>query len=127
MEMFKDAVSWVEIPVSDFSRAKEFYSKIYDYAMPEMKIGASTMGILPYDQTSGGIGAAIVKGDGYVPSSAGAKVYLNGGSDLSIVLKRVEVAGGKIVLRKTEIAPSLGFLATFVDTEGNHISLHSSK
>ncbi len=40
MEMQKNAINWVEIPVSDFSRAKKFYSIIYDYEMPEMMMGS---------------------------------------------------------------------------------------
>jgi len=77
MEMQKNAINWFEIPVSDFGRAKLFYSTIYDYEMPEMMMGPQQMGFLLFDQPGGGIGGAIVKGEGYVPSNLGAKVYLN--------------------------------------------------
>lgn len=125
MEMFSNAITWAEIPVSDFDRAKKFYSAIYDYEMPEMMMGPNQMGFLLYDQQGGGIGAAIVKGDGYTPTKQGIKIYLNGGSDLNTVLNRVEKAGGKIVLPKMQITPELGHFAIFEDTEGNQISLHS--
>ncbi|ANE50396.1 VOC family protein [Flavisolibacter tropicus] len=125
MEMTTNAINWVEIPVTDFDRAKAFYSTIYDYQMPDMPMGPVRMGFLLYDQQGGGIGGAIVQGQGYAPTSKGVRVYLNGGNDLSVVLNRVEGAGGKIVLPKTQITPELGFFATFEDTEGNHISLHS--
>ena len=36
MEMMHHAVNWFEIPVTDFNRAKIFYSSIYDYETPEM-------------------------------------------------------------------------------------------
>lgn len=124
METMKNAVNWVEIPVTDFDRAKKFYSTIYDFEMPDMEMGPNRMGFLLYDQ-GGGIGAAIVSGDGYTPSKDGVKVYLNGGVDLDIILARVEKAGGKVVLPKTQITPELGYFATFEDLEGNHISLHS--
>ena len=123
--MMKNAVSWIEIPVSDFDRAKKFYSAIYDFDMPEMQMGPNRMGFLLYDQQGGGIGGAIVQGEGYEPSALGAKVYLNGGNDLNTVLNRVTVAGGKIILPKTEIAPGLGHFAIFEDVEGNQVSLHS--
>lgn len=123
--MTLNAISWVEIPVTDFERARVFYSKIFDYEMPEMMMGPHQMGFLLYDQEKGGIGGAIVKGEGYTPTSAGTKVYLNGGEDLSVVLNRVVPAGGKVLLDKTLIAPGMGFYASFEDTEGNHISLHS--
>lgn len=123
--MFRDAITWVEIPVTDFERAKKFYSAIYDYDMPEMMMGPNRMGFLLYDQQAGGIGAAIVQGEGYVPTPNGAKVYLNGGSDLNTVMNRVESAGGKVLMTKMLISPDLGSFGIFEDTEGNHISLHS--
>lgn len=125
MEMTTNAIAWVEIPVTDFERAKAFYSKIFDYQMPDMEMGPYKMGFLLYDQEKGGIGGAIVQGEGCVPTSHGSKVYLNGGNDLQVVLDRVAAAGGQIVTPKTEITPEFGYYATFADTEGNHISLHS--
>lgn len=126
MEMLHHAVNWVEIPVLDFERAKKFYSAIYDYEMPEMMMGPQRMGFLLFDQQNGGIGAAIVQGEGYVPTSQGAKVYLNGGADLNTVLNRVVAAGGKVLMPKMLITPELGCFGMFEDTEGNHISLHSN-
>lgn len=125
MEMQKNAISWVEIPVSDFERAKKFYSAIYDYEMPEMMMGPFRMGFLLYDQENQGIGGAIVHGEGNIPSDKGVKVYLNGGNDLNTVLNRVEKAGGKIIVPKMQITPELGYFASFIDSEGNMISLHS--
>lgn len=124
MEMFTNAVLWAEIPVSDFDRAKAFYSAIYEFEMPEMQMGENRMGFFLYEQGNG-VGAAIVQGNDYEPCTKGSKIYLNGGSDLNTVLNRVEGAGGTIVLAKTEIAPGMGFYATFLDTEGNAVSLHS--
>ncbi len=125
MEMNLNAVNWVEIPVTDFDRAKTFYSSIFDYEMPSSPMGPARIGFLIYDRQKGGIGVAIVQGPGYEPTNKGVKVYLNGGNDLSMVLNRVEYAGGKIILPKTLISPELGYFATFQDTEGNHIFLHS--
>jgi len=126
MEMTKNAISWFEIPVTDFERAKAFYSQIFDYEMTEMEMGPYKMGFLPADQENGGVGGAILKGEGYEPSLQGARIYLNGGSDLTVVLNRVESAGGKIILSKTEITPEFGYYATFEDTEGNRVHLHST-
>jgi predicted enzyme related to lactoylglutathione lyase len=125
MEMLEHAVNWVEIPVVDFDRAKKFYSTIYDYEMPEMMMGPNRMGFLLFKQ-EGGVGAAIVKGEGYTPVKNGAKVYLNGGADLNIVLNRISKAGGKVILEKTVVAPGLGHFAIFEDSEGNILSLHSA-
>ena len=125
MEMVTNAINWFEIPVNDFARAKTFYSAIFDYEMPEMSMEGATLGILPFDQEAGGIGGAIIKGEGMEPTGNGIMVYLNGGDDLSVVLDRVEGAGGKIILPKTHIGEDSGYFAMFHDTEGNRLALHS--
>jgi len=127
MEMTKNAVSWFEIPVRDFERARTFYSAIFDYDMPEMPMDSIRMGILPHDRDGGGIGGCICHGEGYEPSGAnGTKVYLDGGSDLNTVLNRVPGAGGQIVLPKTAIGGGHGQFAFFADTEGNVVGLYSA-
>lgn len=122
-----NAINWFEIPVKDFDRAKKFYSTVLgaavmDAPMPEMKYG-----ILPYDMENKGIGGAIVASNGeQKPSAEGTTVYLNGGDDLSTPLSRVEEAGGKVLLPKTSIGEN-GFMAHFLDTEGNKVAFHSMK
>ena len=125
MESVKDAISWFEIPVSDFLRAKNFYQTIFDFEMPEMDMGPLKMGILLHDRDHG-VGGAICYGEGYKPAGGdGPKAYLNGGKDLNAVLNRVAGAGGSIVMPKTEIAPGMGYMAFFADSEGNAVGLHS--
>lgn len=125
MELVKDAISWVEIPVSDFTRAKNFYQTIFDYEMPEMDMGPIKMGIFLSDRDNG-VGGAICYGEGYTPAGHnGTKAYLNGGADLNTVLNRVSAAGGTVVVPKTAIAPEMGYFAFFTDSEGNVVGLHS--
>lgn len=38
---------------------------------------------------------------------------------------KIEASGGKIMVPKTQISPEYGYMAMFVDTEGNRIALHS--
>jgi predicted enzyme related to lactoylglutathione lyase len=121
--MLKNSINWFEIPVSDFDRAKLFYSMIYKYEMPDQMMGPIRMGFFLVEK--GGIGGAIVYGDGYIPSQEGTLVYLNGGKDLSVILDRVENAGGKVISPKTKIADELGYYAIFRDCEGNRVALHS--
>ena len=126
MEHVKDAISWFEIPVTDFTRAKAFYQRIFDFEMPEMDMGPLKMGILLYDTENGGVGGAICQGEGYEPAGTkGPKAYLNGGKDLNTVLGRINAAGGMVVLPKTLIAPDMGYMAFFTDTEGNTVGLYS--
>lgn len=125
MEMLHNAISWFEIPVADFDRARKFYSTIYDYDMPVMDMGPVKMGILLHHRDNGGIGGAIIHGEMHIPSKHGARVYLNAGNDLQIVLGRVDAAGGKVVLGKNFLGEGMGYMAMLEDTEGNLISLHS--
>ncbi|MBC8005936.1 MAG: VOC family protein [Verrucomicrobia bacterium] len=122
-----NSINWFEIPVLNFDRAKEFYSRIYNYEMTETTMNATRMGFLPMDRDSQGVGGAIVQGNGFIPSSLGVKIYLNGGNDLQQVLDRVIAAGGEVITHKTKINDEYGYYAVFEDPEGNHISLHSPK
>ncbi len=116
------ALNWFEIPASDMDRAVKFYSAIFGADMTAAEaMPGFTMAMFPAE---GGVGGAILQGDGYVPSQEGTVVYLNGGEDLSVVLGKVEGAGGQVVVPKTDMGEN-GFIAIFVDTEGNKVGLHS--
>jgi uncharacterized protein len=124
------AIGWFEIPASDFMRAQRFYSEIFTAEFPIMRTEETdkVFAMFPVDvaKTPGG---AIVHGPGYeAPSKMeGVKVYLNAGEDLNRILDRVEDAGGKIAVHKTQISPEFGYMGAFIDTEGNWIGLHSLK
>ncbi len=121
----KNAINWFEIPVTDFTRAKKFYETILDAEIMEMPFPDGKYGMFPSDMQSG-VGGGLAQGEGFVPSDKGTVVYLNGGEDLSVSLGKVESAGGKIVMPKTSIGEN-GFMAHFIDTEGNRVALHSMK
>ena len=126
--MNKHAINWFEIPVSDFERAKKFYENIFDYQMPENTMGKARMGFLLYDFKNDGRGGAIVHyPELYTPSDNGTLVYLNCEPDLSIVLNRVDKAGGSVIQPKTLIGENLGYFAMIKDSEGNRVALHSMK
>jgi len=127
MEIPKNALSWFEIPVHDFDRARKFYSTILSYEMPEEQLGLNRKAFFLFDKQGGGIGGAIVHGSDYFPSQRGTLIYLNAGDDLTIVLDRVEAAGGKIELDKRPVSElqDLGFFAIIFDPDGNRVGLHS--
>ena len=120
-----NAINWFEIPVDDFDRAKMFYSRIFDYEMPEMTMGPTRMGMFVFEEGRANVGGAIVEAEDFLPSREGTLVYLAAGDDLSVVLMRVDTAGGKVLMEKTQITPEIGYYATFLDTEGNKVALHS--
>jgi predicted enzyme related to lactoylglutathione lyase len=122
----KSAINWFEIPVRNFDKARKFYETILDADMQLMEAMGMKSAFFPAEMETDGIGGCIIQGEGYEPSLKGTIVYLNGGDDLGVPLSKVETAGGKIVLPKTAIGPN-GFMAHFIDTEGNKIGFHSRK
>ena len=124
--MEKHAINWFEIPVLDFDRAKSFYSIMYDYEMSEQMISRTRMGFLKSDLGNGGVGGAICLEESNKPSERGVQIYLNANPDLSFILDRMEPAGGKIILSKTQISLEIGYFAVYIDSEGNRINLHSN-
>ena len=117
------AINWFEIPVKDFNRARTFYETILATTMQPIEAMGMRSAFFPADLENG-VGGCIIEGRGYEPTNKGSLVYLNGGTDLSIILSKVERAGGKIILLKTAIGPH-GFMAHFEDSEGNKVGLHS--
>ncbi|GAB1348946.1 VOC family protein [Ignavibacteriales bacterium] len=119
-------ISWFEIPVKDMNRAKRFYEEIFNIELSIISFGGHDMAFFPsssMEQISG----ALVQGPDYTPSSEGSLIYFSGNPDLQKVLNRIPDAGGVILLPKREISPEYGFMALFMDTEGNRLALHSLK
>jgi len=121
-EGWTNALNWFEIPVVDLDRAARFYGEILGVEMaPQDAFPDKPMSMFP---VTAGIGGALVSSSDHQPASEGTVVYLNAQPDLQPVLDRVEGAGGVVTMSKTSVAP-FGFLALFVDTEGNRVGLHS--
>ena len=120
----KNAISWLEIPATNYERAKKFYATMLGIEITDMHMPDVKYGIFPYDNDNNGVGGGIVEMQGATPSAEGVTIYLNGGDDLSVPLARVEAAGGKIIMPKTDIGEN-GFMAQLIDTEGNRVALHS--
>ena len=123
----ENALNWFEISVSDINRAKTFYESVFGIDMREQEMMGMKMAFFPSEDMNGKVSGSLVQGPMHKPSADGAKIYLNGNPDLAIALSKIEKAGGKIMLPKTKISDEIGFMAGFVDTEGNNIALHSNK
>ncbi|RPI19740.1 MAG: VOC family protein [Ignavibacteriae bacterium] len=120
-----NAINWFEIPVLDFKRAQKFYNSIFEFELFEQQMGDYVMGFFPGDQS--GVSGAICHGEGYKPSEQGTLVYLNADGKLDDVIGRIETNGGKVVMPKSLVTEEIGYIATFIDTEGNKVALHSPK
>jgi predicted enzyme related to lactoylglutathione lyase len=123
----QNAISWFEIPATDLGRATKFYEDIFGVSLIVMDLQNIKMRMFPVTDPMTGIGGAVVDSGGFHKPSAtdGPLIYLNGNPDVQQVLDKVEKAGGKILVPKTQISPEYGFMAVILDTEGNRIGLHS--
>ncbi len=124
--MQQNVVWWFEIYVSDMARAKAFYEAVFqrtervDLSSAEMNM---EMFGFPWSDTAPGTWWALVKADGYSPSSSGTIIYFVC-EDCAVEESRVGAAGGKILQPKMNIG-EFGFVSIIQDSEGNSIGLHS--
>lgn len=117
-------VSYFEIPVVDMERAIQFYERVFLTSLERENIDGNSMALFPHSEGGHGIAGALAKGDSYVPSTHGARIYFNV-KDIDATLNRVSLAGGDVVYPKTSIG-DLGWVAEFKDSEGNVLALHST-
>jgi len=124
---FNNAISWFEIPTQDIDRAANFYEAIFNVSMIPLDLQQLKMRMFPVEDPGKGVGGALCYNkEFYKPSATdGPLIYLNGNPDVQNILDKVEPAGGKIVVPKTQISPEYGYMAVFIDTEGNRVALHS--
>lgn len=117
-------VVWFEIAAADLERAKKFYSEVFQLEMqyvdmpdsPMYLMGSSAEGIA-------GASGALVKSADNIPSTSGTIVYFYC-DDVAVEASRVEAAGGTLIVPKTSLG-EFGFMAMFIDTEGNKVGMHS--
>lgn len=121
------SVGWFEIPVNDMKRAMNFYEKVFDCQLERHQMDEFDMAWFPWDHEKGGAGGSLVHNEEfYQTGDKGVQVYFSS-EDVNIELKRVDTAGGEVLQGKTLIREDIGYMALFVDTEGNRIALHSQK
>ncbi len=118
-------ITWFEIPVVGFTRAKKFYETVFGVEIREQELGQALYGFIGSEED--GINGAIVAHEWYIPSENGVLVYFDAGEDLNVMLARAEGAGAKVVMPKTQISEDIGYMGVFRDPEGNRIALHSKK
>ncbi len=121
-----NVLNWFEIPVTDMARAVKFYCEVMGYeSMSQINMGGYDNALFPMEGE--GVGGSLCKGEEFKPTTDGAIIYLNGNPDLAIPLSKVEAAGGKVILPKQLITEEIGYMAIFIDSEGNKVALHSNK
>ena len=116
----KNTIIWFEINVADLNRAKTFYDHVLqtEIRVEDMN-GFPPMGIIP----DGGVNGALVEEEGYIaPEHSGVMLYFDGSSGIDPFLKRVEEAGGEVVVPRSFISETIGHWAAFLDMDGNMLA-----
>ena len=126
MDKNSNSLNWFEIPAKDITRAKNFYENIFSMKMQDMgeMMGMKMVGF-PSEMGNGKASGGLVESQMHKPSTEGAVVYLNANPSIQTVIDRIEHAGGKVVMPKTQISPEIGVMAFFIDSEGNKVALHA--
>ncbi len=125
--MKNNIAGWFEIPVSNMERAIKFYETVIGVKLDRNQMGPLDMAWFPWIDGAYGSGGSLVHyPSAYTPSANGVVIYLTALSgDLAIELGKVEDAGGTVLQEKTKISDEHGFMALFLDSEGNRVALHS--
>ena len=126
MDSSVNIINWFEVSVSDIERAKKFYEAIFSIKMGDIEeMMGMQMSFFPFEM-NGKISGGLVQSAMHKPSAEGVKIYFNANPDLDVALSKIEAAGGTVTMPKTKISDDIGYMAFFIDTEGNGVALHSN-
>lgn len=112
---------WFEIPAVDFERAVRFYENVFETKLKREEGGESA--VFAYEQPA--MSGSVTRAPHLVPSQSGAVIYLNADPALDAMLERVQRAGGRVMVPRTELPAGMGAFAHIEDTEGNRVGLHA--
>lgn len=124
MDKHSNALNWFDIPVTNMERAKKFYETLFDIEMFVMEMGGNPMAFFPCGDDK--VGGSLILDKELKPGKDGCLVYLNANPSIQKVIDKIEAAGGKVVVSKTQVSPEIGFVSYFIDCEGNRVGLHAN-
>lgn len=117
-------VAYFEIPVASMPRAKRFYEQVFGMELELAQIDGNEMAMFPYAEDQPGSSGALALGPSYLPGKSGARLYFSV-ADIDNTLQLAIQEGAEANYPVTEV-PGYGWVAEFIDTEGNCIALHAA-
>jgi uncharacterized protein len=129
MEPKHNVIGWFEIPVLNMARAVTFYETVFEIKLERHTLAHMDTAWFPWVEGATGAGGSLMEAtEFFQPRDNGVLIFFTAFSgDLANELSRIPGAGGKIIQPKTLITKEIGYMAIFLDTEGNRIALHSRK
>lgn len=122
--MSANPVAYFEIPVADLARAQAFYQRVFGQPLERAQIDGNEMALFPFADGQPGASGALACGPSYVPGLAGARLYF-AVDDIQATLAAALAAGGQPHYPLTQV-PGHGWVAEFIDCEGNCIALYAA-
>ena len=113
---------WMDIPVADLDRAKQFYESVMNIQVFTEEFGDVKFCVLDHENGNGG---CLVINEKEISSDSGILVYMNVDGRIHDAVSKVEQNGGKIIEPAKIMGPH-GVRAVVLDSEGNRIALHST-
>jgi len=116
----KNKMTHFAIHIDDIERAKSFYDEVFDWGFNSY--GQSDFLQIKADKTENGelIGALQSRKYSPVPEKLIGMECTIGVVNVDEIVERVKNNGGQVLMPKTAI-PYVGWIAKFLDTEGNLI------
>ena len=117
-------VRYFEIPVASMPRAQRFYERVLETELELAEIDGNQMALFPFAEGQPGASGALACGPSYAPGKSGARIYFS----VEHIDKTLALAihkGAEANYPVTEV-PGFGWVAEFIDTEGNCVALHAA-
>lgn len=112
-----------EIPADDVPRAKAFYESVFGWKIKQFPMpagGPEYWGVTTRKDGEDGINGGLMKRN--MPGQPFANYVAV--KSIDDFLGKIQASGGSVVMPRQEIAPGMGSIAVFKDTEGNMMGLY---
>lgn len=116
-------VGWFDIHVANLERAKTFYEKVFNTQLIDLPVEWGKQAMFPFNPDRPNISGALVERNDFQANPNNTVIYFET-DDCLKEESRIKEAGGKVVQSKLHIG-EFGFIAIFIDSEGNTLGLHS--
>lgn len=119
--MSDNVIVWASIPVTDLARATSFYAHVTGrnvFPFPGMEDQVASI--------QGPDNEMVVSADLSVqgkPGTDGPTPYLGSRGDIQGMVERVREAGGTVLQEPQFMGDMVGWIAFFIDSEGNRIGI----
>ena len=112
-----------EIPADDVARAQTFYQNVFGWKIKQFPMPAGApeyYGVTTRKEGEAGINGGLMKRN--MPGQPFANYIAV--KSIDDFVGKIQTNGGSVVMPKQEIAPGMGSIAVFKDTEGNMMGLY---